>query len=161
MYRLHDVFISYRRSEGSGNEQGKQIAQIIYQYLSQKGLRVFWDIEEMENGVFTDQLQWQVGHTPNYLFVATNSAIHFRNGPDPDYVQEEVSLALKRYEEYPNDRMLLVIKPSDTPYPAEMDRSFSEEIHRLFKHRVLEMTSQVLSSADETLLKAILKPAFL
>ncbi|MBE5878283.1 MAG: TIR domain-containing protein, partial [Lachnospiraceae bacterium] len=38
---MYDVFISYRRSDGSG------IAESIAEYLQSKGLRVFFDKNEI------------------------------------------------------------------------------------------------------------------
>ena len=92
VYSIYDVFISYRRRENDGRPQGTKIAEALYAYLTGKGLKVFLDRERMENGPFPEQLRWQVAHAPNYIFIATESAMRFRGGPGPDYVAEEVRL---------------------------------------------------------------------
>ena len=151
-YRLHDVFLSYRRYEDeattdnqeSRDNQGTRIAEAIYRYLESKGLDVFWDQPKMETGSFVDQLQWQLEHCPNYIFIGTENAKRFRQVVPPikDYVAEEVRYALQKIHEQeslPNpsrDRVVLHIIPqkSDTqkkreakgvlpnldPYPEEI-----------------------------------------
>ena len=156
MYSIYDVFISYRRRENDGRPQGTEIAEALYAYLTGKGLKVFLDRERMENGPFPEQLRWQVAHAPNYIFIATESAMRFRGGPGPDYVAEEVRLALSLYQENPGDRMLLVVKPGDAPWPQDGDDAVPEEIRRLFLHRVLETEGPGLSDSDPAL-KAVLK----
>ena len=91
-FRLHDVFISYRRyeDEEKNNPQGLILAQAVYNYLTGKGLKVFWDKPEMEPGDFEAQLDWQLEHCPNYIFIATESAKHFRKG-EKDYVEHKTS----------------------------------------------------------------------
>lgn len=156
-YKVYDVFISYRRRESDGREQGTIIAQAIYQYLTSKGLKVFLDKECMETGLFPEQLQWQVSHAPNYLFIATNDAIHFRDvePPDVDYVAEEVRLALDLFQKHPEDRMILPIIPYDVQVPAESDTSYPDEIHPLFRHDAGQKLESDIPTEKE--LKGILK----
>lgn len=99
MYQLHDVFLSYRRREADGTEQGTKIAEAVYHYLRAKDLRVFWDRPETETGPFDEQLRWQLEHAPNYIFIATEAAMNFRHVKDGelDYVAEEVKYALNAY----------------------------------------------------------------
>ncbi len=125
-YDIHDVFISYRRREADGTEPGTKIAESIYNYLTKRGLQVFWDKERMDNGPFPAQLEWQVSHAPNYIFIATEAAMRFREvvPPDTDYVAEEVKLALKLFGENSNDRVLLPVIPGDINVPAESDASY-------------------------------------
>lgn len=131
---LHDVFISYRRyeDEEKKNPKGLQIAQSIYDYLTSKGLKVFWDKPEMRSGSFVEQLEWQLEHSPNYIFIATESAKRFRTS-QLDYVQLELSKALTLYDQMPSDRVIIPIFPHMTieekqaitiegPYPQEIQR---------------------------------------
>ena len=155
-YAIHDVFISYRRKEKNGAEQGTEIALKIYEYLHSRNIHVFLDKERMENGRFTEQLEWQVNHSPNYIFIATENAMHFKKIPETDYVADEIRCALKNYENNPEDRMILVIKPKSVPYPSEKDKDIPDEIRQLFLHRVLEMQGDELNDPDP-LLADILK----
>ena len=46
---VYDVFLSYRRSDGL------KIAEMLYRFLTGKGLRVFFDKEEMDTGILTSR----------------------------------------------------------------------------------------------------------
>lgn len=155
--KIYDVFISYRRHEADGREQGSNIAKAIYDYLTSKDLRVFLDKERMENGPFPEQLEWQVTHAPNYIFIATEAAMHFRDvvPPDTDYVAEELKLALKLYPENPGDRTILPIIPQDIKVPADSDTTYPEEVHALFKHNAPAQLDGEIPSQEN--LKEILK----
>lgn len=134
--KIYDVFISYRREEKDGSKLGTQIAEALYNYLKMKGLCVFLDVKEMDNGLFPEQLRWHVTHAPNYIFIATDAAMKFRDvtPPDTDYVAEEMRLALKLYEENPKDRVILPVIPHNVSVPEDSDSNYPPEIHQLFKH---------------------------
>ena len=77
------MFLSYRRDDGD------KITEAIYDYLTEKGLRVFFDKEKMIDGkYFTEQIKDNVTAAPCYLFVGTPKAFQFRNGED--WVREEI-----------------------------------------------------------------------
>ena len=133
-YELHDVFISYRRYEDKErtNPQGLMLAQAIYDYLTGKGLKVFWDRPEMEPGDYREQLDWQLEHSPNYIFIATENAKRFRIGQE-DLVEHELKTALKLLDECSAERIVLPVFPYMTladkraaaakgPYPEAIER---------------------------------------
>ncbi len=152
-YDLHDVFLSYRRYEDKDrtDDQGTKIADAIYKYLHEKRIAVFLDRPEMETGSFDDQLQWQLEHCPNYIYIATEDARHFRQvtPPEKDYVAEEVRFAyktIKAQEHVDNqrrDRVVLPIIPFKSktqinaekqgitlyaePYPVEVQSILSSQ----------------------------------
>ncbi len=174
-YKLHDVFLSYRRFEDDArtDDQGARIAETIYHYLKAKGLEVFWDRPEMETGSFVDQLQWQLEHSPNFIFIATENARHFRRvtPPDKDYVEEEVRYALeKRQEEdrLPNrsrDRVILPIMPQKSKARKEMEAQglvsggapYPEEIRQLLStQQGIELAGEIPFREElETILRYI------
>ncbi len=139
MYKIYDAFISYRRQEEDDTPLGSDLAHSIYAYLTAKGLRVFLDVENMEAGRFDEQLEWQVTHAPNYIFIATPAAMRFRKLPEPevDYVEGELKLALKLYDENKTgDKALFPIVPHGVSVPMDSDTSYPAEVHGLFKHNV-------------------------
>ena len=151
-FKLHDVFISYRRyeDEEKNNPQGLILAQAVYNYLTGKGLKVFWDKPEMEPGDFEAQLDWQLEHCPNYIFIATESAKHFRKG-EKDYVEHELKTVFKLYDSSPEDRVILPV----FPYMAQEERQaaanndpYPEEIQRLVKFHGVDLGASV-PSKDE------------
>ena len=112
---LHDVFLSYRRYEDNEktNPKGLLLAERIYNYLTEKGLKVFWDKPEMKPGDFAEQLDWQLEHCPSYIFIATENAMRFREGQE-DFVEHELKTALALYDKAPEDRIILPIFPYST-----------------------------------------------
>ena len=48
--KTYDVFISYRRSNGS------HLASLLYLYLTNRNLKVFLDVESLEGGKFEDEI---------------------------------------------------------------------------------------------------------
>ena len=146
MYQIHDVFISYRRREADGSEQGTKLAETIYKYLKSKGLRVFLDRPEMDVGEYEKQIPWQLEHSPNYVFIATNAAMHFRDEvkDGKDLLAREVKLAVELYEKSSDrymgsssiDRVLTLVVPPDATFPKDgEDARFPEEIRKLTRQQ--------------------------
>ena len=157
-YSLHDVFISYRRYEDEDkdkekrNNQGTRLAQAIYNYLTGKGLRVFWDDPEMEPGDFAEQLHWQIEHSPNYIFIGTEEAKRFRAGKE-DYVAEELKTALRFYRESLNkdDRVVTHVLPwlsKEEREKAEAAGPYPDEIQELTKLHGVEMQGEQLTDKN-------------
>ena len=151
-FALHDVFISYRRYEDSErkNPKGLLLAQAVYEYLTGKGLKVFWDKPEMQTGDFEAQLDWQLEHCPNYIFIATEGAKRFRPG-EKDFVAHELKTALALYDKSPGDRVLLPVFPHMTPAEKQAFSEtgpYTEEIQKLEKFHGVELGAAA-PSADE------------
>lgn len=107
-----DVFISYRRSDGL------RIAEALYKYLTNKGLRVFLDTHEMIDGhYFTTQIESNLKIAPNYILVATEDVFKFRDGED--WVQKEIEVAIEEYESKPTERTLTVLAPDSVIFPEK------------------------------------------
>lgn len=109
---IYDVFLSYRRSDGEA------IAKSLYTYFSQRGLRVFFDQEKMEDGhYFTTQIKEKLRLTPHYVFVATRDAFAFRESED--WLLEEIKIAIEEYEKAPSSRTLCVLVPEELSFPQK------------------------------------------
>lgn len=122
--KIYDVFISYRRSDGY------EIAENIYEYLTKKGLRVFWDKHEMIDGHYFDtQIKINLCRTPNVVLIATNDVFSFQ--PDEDWVRAEIGIAVEEYEKAMEERTITVIQTNDCVFPEEKD--LPEEIKNITK----------------------------
>ena len=141
-HQVYDVFISYRRNDGF------VIANKIYSYLTSKGLRVFWDKEEMVNGhYFTSQIQQNVITTPNFLFIGTNDALDFRTETtdNPDYVAEEVRLAFQELDKDSENRIILPILPHGVSFAG---KQYAEGTKALTKMDAVFLTGDEPSNKE-------------
>lgn len=87
MNSFQDVFISYGRADS------KAFALQLYENLTQKGLKVWFDFENIPLGVdFQNQIDDGIQRAHNFLFVIAPHAV---NSP---YCRKEVELALKRHK---------------------------------------------------------------
>ena len=111
MNQMFDVFISYRRSNG-----GTELANVVRNYLTSRGLRVFLDTRELIDGQYFDtQLRERLIETPNYVLIATPEAFQFRKGED--WVREEMKLAVSEFKKNPQNRSVIPFVPNGTVFP--------------------------------------------
>ncbi|XP_058465890.1 NAD(+) hydrolase sarm1 isoform X3 [Malaya genurostris] len=64
-----DVFVSYRRSNGS------QLASLLKVHLELRGFSVFIDVERLEAGKFDNNLLQSIRHAKHFLLVLTQDAL--------------------------------------------------------------------------------------
>ncbi|CAL8072144.1 unnamed protein product [Calicophoron daubneyi] len=85
-----DVFISYRRSNGS------QLASLLKVFLQLRGYRVFLDIDELPAGKFNESLQSSIKCSHNFLLVLSPNALdRCLNDVDcADWIHRETVCAL-------------------------------------------------------------------
>ena len=89
---MYDVFISYRRSDGSA------IAESLANYLRSKGLRVFFDRNEIKDSQdFKDRIETSLRQAPNYLLIASTAAFQFYTDQE-DWVKREMEIACENYD---------------------------------------------------------------
>lgn len=120
--KLYDVFISYRRDDGS------ELAKQLYTYLVGMGLRVFLDTQEMIDGhYFTTQIEDNLRRAPNYVLIGTPSVLVRR--PDEDWVHREIEIALEEYDANPTQRSICVLVPQLNYFPS--DKSQPDTIRKL------------------------------
>lgn len=133
---MKDVFISYRRV------QGEEIAQSLYRFLDSKGLRVYFDKIDMQDGKpFPSQLESALKTAPNYVLIVTQNV--FTHGSEErDWVWREIELALKEYKKSPLERTLTVVVPYGVEIPMWED--LPEEIRDIADvQRIGQRTEQI------------------
>ncbi len=86
-----DVFISYRRTNGS------QLASLLKVHLQVRGLSVFLDVEELGSGKFDDAILSTISRSSNLLMVLSAGALDRCIGDSimQDWVHRELACALQ------------------------------------------------------------------
>ncbi|CAL4122768.1 unnamed protein product [Meganyctiphanes norvegica] len=86
-----DVFISYRRSNGS------QLASLLKVHLQLRGFSVFIDVERLEAGKFDNNLLNSIRQAKNFLLVLTPSSLErcLNDHECKDWVHREIVAALQ------------------------------------------------------------------
>ena len=109
-----DVFISYRRSDGT------ELARQVKQYLDSRRIRAYLDTEDMIDGEYFDtQLRKRVVEAAAYVLIATPDVFQFRpeNGAEKDWVLEEMRIALREQKNAPYTRKVIPFVPYGTTFP--------------------------------------------
>ncbi|XP_058054907.1 NAD(+) hydrolase sarm1 isoform X1 [Anopheles bellator] len=85
-----DVFVSYRRSNGS------QLASLLKVHLELRGFSVFIDVERLEAGKFDNNLLQSIRHAKHFLLVLTPEALDrcLDDAEGKDWVHREIVAAL-------------------------------------------------------------------
>ena len=139
------MILSYRRSDGAA------LAETVYRFLTSKGLRVFYDKEKMEDSrYFNEQIVSKLTEAPHYILLATADVFPFRTG-ETDWVEEEIKLAVRLYEQDMDGRSLGVIRPGGTDFPFD---GLPREIENLKYANQIPLEGPLPSDDD---LKRILK----
>ncbi|XP_026847980.1 sterile alpha and TIR motif-containing protein 1 isoform X2 [Drosophila persimilis] len=90
MAKTLDVFVSYRRSNGS------QLASLLKVHLQLRGFSVFIDVERLEAGKFDNGLLNSIRQAKNFVLVLTPDALHrcIADEDCKDWVHREIVAAL-------------------------------------------------------------------
>ncbi|XP_023031964.1 NAD(+) hydrolase sarm1 isoform X2 [Drosophila willistoni] len=90
MAKTLDVFVSYRRSNGS------QLASLLKVHLQLRGFSVFIDVERLEAGKFDNGLLNSIRQAKNFVLVLTPDALHrcINDEECKDWVHREIVAAL-------------------------------------------------------------------
>ena len=99
----YDIFISYRR------DGGKEWARSLKSELDRRGYRVFWDFDELKDGIFDRRIMDAIDSSPIFIVLLSPHALD-RCVNEDDGVRREIEYALL------HDRHVVPIDP---------DRSFS------------------------------------
>ncbi|XP_034658728.1 sterile alpha and TIR motif-containing protein 1 isoform X2 [Drosophila subobscura] len=91
MAKTLDVFVSYRRSNGS------QLASLLKVHLQLRGFSVFIDVERLEAGKFDNGLLNSIRQAKNFVLVLTPDALHrcIADEECKDWVHREIVAALQ------------------------------------------------------------------
>lgn len=84
----YDIFISYRR------EGGDTLAQLIYDRLTDRGYRVFLDIESLRSGKFNEKLLSVIEECKDVVVILPPNALERCSNPE-DWLYLELSHAIK------------------------------------------------------------------
>ncbi|XP_055862098.1 uncharacterized protein LOC106066421 [Biomphalaria glabrata] len=86
-----DVFISYRRSNGS------QLASLLKVHLQLRGFTVFIDIEKLRAGKFDESLLESVKQAKNFIIVLTPNSLDrcIGDSEKKDWVHREITAAIE------------------------------------------------------------------
>ena len=150
---IYDVFISYRRSDGMA------IAEALNDYLTSKGLRVFFDKSEIKDSEdFKARIQSSLIQAPNYLLVATTEAFNFYDESEKkDWVKREMEIACENYDENTGrNRVITVVAPNGAKIPNEV--GLPENIRILANPNRITLKGAIPDDDDKLrILKAVTK----
>jgi len=82
------VFISYRRDTGS------ELAQMVCQFLEDRGIQTFLDVENLGAGRFDEQIREQIEQCTHVVVICSRGSLANR-GDGKDWLYEELALALR------------------------------------------------------------------
>jgi hypothetical protein len=88
MKSKYDVFIGYRREDGS------ELANLVSSELSKRGFRVFIDVRDLDAGHFDTKLLELIETTPNFILILKPNSL-FRVNRENDWLAKEISHAIK------------------------------------------------------------------
>jgi hypothetical protein len=90
LHKTLDVFISYRRSNGS------QLASLLKVHLEIRNLSVFLDVDRLEAGKFDNNLLQSIRSARNFVLVLTPGALDrcMGDNDERDWIHKEVACAL-------------------------------------------------------------------
>jgi hypothetical protein len=83
----YDVFISYRR------DQGAETARLLRIALSERGYRVFLDVDDLASGHFDDRLLTHIENTPHFILILSPRALDGVSDQG-DWLRREIDHAL-------------------------------------------------------------------
>ncbi|MDM8524877.1 toll/interleukin-1 receptor domain-containing protein [Desulfococcaceae bacterium HSG8] len=84
----YDIFISYRREGGSDK------ARLFQQALSERGLKVFLDVDELRAGYFDEKLLRVIENTPGFLLILSAGSLDRCKNPG-DWLRREIEHAVR------------------------------------------------------------------
>ncbi|CAD7083016.1 unnamed protein product [Hermetia illucens] len=120
MAKTLDVFVSYRRSNGS------QLASLLKVHLQLRGFSVFIDVERLEAGKFDNNLLNSIRQAKHFILVLTPNALE-RCSEDhecKDWVHREIVAALTS-----NCNIIPIIDNFQWPEPEELPEDMRSICH--------------------------------
>ena len=146
----YDIFVSYRRQDNRGSNQGVHIARTIKQYLEISGYkgRVFFDYSEISNEDFEVKILSVIRRAKVFICVLTEDAL-MRCSEEGDWVGREI------LEAYRNKLRLIFIRPDgkEVHYPDNFPSELS--FIRTRNHLTVHMDSSFESDLDKVIVSQI------
>ncbi|XP_053987418.1 NAD(+) hydrolase sarm1 isoform X3 [Hylaeus volcanicus] len=115
-----DVFVSYRRSNGS------QLASLLKVHLQLRGFSVFIDVERLEAGKFDNNLLQSIRQAKHFLLVLTPKALErcIQDSECKDWVHREIVAALQS-----QCNIIPIIDNFQWPEPEELPEDMRAVCH--------------------------------
>ncbi|XP_072944449.1 NAD(+) hydrolase sarm1 isoform X3 [Epargyreus clarus] len=115
-----DVFVSYRRSNGS------QLASLLKVHLQLRGFTVFIDVERLEAGKFDNNLLQSIRQAKHFLLVLTPNALERckQDNEQKDWVHREIVAALQS-----KCNIVPIIDNFEWPEPEELPEDMRAVCH--------------------------------
>ncbi|MDE7354932.1 MAG: TIR domain-containing protein [Acetatifactor sp.] len=116
MEKKYDIFISYRR------DGGESTARILRDELTEKGYRVFLDVESLSSGSFDTKLFSVIDECRDFLVILSPGALN-RCGEEEDWVRLEIEHALEK------DKNIIPVFLRGFTFPEKMPESIERLRH--------------------------------
>lgn len=113
----YDIFISYRR------DGGEVTARILRDSLTQRGYKVFFDVESLRSGAFNTKLYSVIDECKDFVLVLSPKALD-RCADSDDWVRREVEYALEK------KKNVIPILLRNFEFPAALPDSLKELPYR-------------------------------
>ncbi len=139
----YDVFISYRR------DGGDTLAQLIYDRLTERGYRVFLDIESLRSGKFNEKLLEVISQCKDLVVILPPGALE-RCREEGDWLYLELSHALAERKNVVPVMMKGFAWPEDMPAGLEELKHFNgiQDSKDYFDAVIDKMTTLLQSRAS-------------
>ena len=85
---IYDAFISYRR------DNGFLMAQVIHDRLKDRGIKCFFDLEELRSGQFDEKILVAIQEAHSFILILPKNALN-RCINEDDWVRKEILAAIK------------------------------------------------------------------
>jgi len=108
--KKYDIFISYRR------DGGQETARILRDSLTERGYKVFFDVESLRSGAFNTRLYSVIEECTDFIIVLSPNALD-RCVNEDDWVRKEVEHALKK------KKNVIPILLRNFEFPADLPES--------------------------------------
>ena len=118
----YDIFISYRRVDGA------QYARILQLGLEKRGFRVFLDYDELNDGVFGENIKEAITAAPIFMPILSPQYLD-RCKNIGDWVREEIMLAIRQ------QKRIVPVDPEKTfrgfpsDVPPEIEKAISSHLY--------------------------------
>lgn len=122
--KSYDVFISYRRDKGADIARNLQLA------LTALGFKVYFDLEELTDGKFNEELYKAIKQSQNVIFLMTEGALE-RCSNEGDWIRKEL--------EYTIDQHINLIPVAPTGTPLSFPEKLPQKLEPLKNLEISEL----------------------
>lgn len=129
-----DVFISYR------HDGGEYLALLVYQYLTKRGKKVFWDRESLKSGNYEQQIHKVIPECKNVVLILSEHCVERLNNED-DWVKKELLCAYEKEK----DVLLIPMKNVKIPNKKELEH-LPEGLQKLADYHAISVNAASFES---------------